>query len=219
MLQKNIYASMSDRELVKGLTAQPIDNKLHEYFFNVKCKSLLSYISTSVYNDDNTNTIIGEFYEYLSNDNWKVLRNWEGKNDCTLYSYLSKCSVRYFIARKNAENKRNEIETCIDLQKDAELIEHPVTDDEKNRLIRKAYKMLCERDRVIIRLLIIDGKDLMEAAPHIWRYINSSQPYDELTQKQIQSTVSMAKHRAVLTLADNAIKLKIADKAIRLRTH
>lgn len=210
---------MSDRELVKGLTAQPIDNKLHEYFFNVKCKSLLSYISTSVYNDDNTNTIIGEFYEYLSNDNWKVLRNWEGKNDCTLYSYLSKCSVRYFIARKNAENKRNEIETCIDLQKDAELIEHPVTDDEKNRLIRKAYKMLCERDRVIIRLLIIDGKDLMEAAPHIWRYINSSQPYDELTQKQIQSTVSMAKHRAVLTLADNAIKLKIADKAIRLRTH
>lgn len=210
---------MSDRELVKGLTAQPIDNKLHEYFFNVKCKSLLSYISTSVYNDDNTNTIIGEFYEYLSNDNWKVLRNWEGKNNCTLYSYLSKCSVRYFIARKNAENKRNEIETCIDLQKDAELIEHPVTDDEKNRLIRKAYKMLCERDRVIIRLLIIDGKDLMEAAPHIWRYINSSQPYDELTQKQIQSTVSMAKHRAVLTLADNAIKLKIADKAIRLRTH
>ncbi len=211
---------MSDQELVEGLTAQPINNKLHEYFFNVKCKKLLSYISTAVYNDDNSNTIIGEFYEYLSNDNWKVLRNWEGKNDCTLYSYLSKCSVRYFIARKNAENKRNEIEKSIDLQKDAELIEHPAADDENNnKLIRKAYKMLSERDRIIIRLLVIEGKDLMEAAPYIWKYINSSQPYDELTQKQIQSTVSMAKHRAVLTLADNAIKLRLADNAIKLKAH
>lgn len=199
---------MSDRELIERLTAFPADNKLHEYFFNVKCRDLLKYISIAIYNEENSDTIVGEFYEYISNDNWKVLRSWEGKNGCTLYSYLSTCSTRYFVAKRNAEKHRNEVEASLSIPEIVENINR-ITADEENEYppVWEAYKMLNERDRTIIRLLVIEENEIMAVAPDIWRYIRSSRPYSELTQKQIQSTISMAKHRALLALLENANRL------------
>ena len=60
--------------------------------------------------------------------------------------------------------------------------------------------MLKERDQVILRQLVIDEKDIMEAAPVIWPYINSAKNIHELSQKHVQSTIAMAKHRALLAL-------------------
>ena len=85
MLQKKKYALMSDKELIDGLTAVPPNNRLHEYFFKEKCKHFLTYISNTLYNEDNYNILVGELYEYLSNDNWKILKMWEGKNGCSLH--------------------------------------------------------------------------------------------------------------------------------------
>ena len=77
MLHKGKYDLMSDRELVDGLTAVPVNNKLHEYFFNEKCRHFLTYISNTLYNDDNFNMLVGELYEFLSGNNWKILKMWE----------------------------------------------------------------------------------------------------------------------------------------------
>ena len=60
--------------------------------------------------------------------------------------------------------------------------------------------MLKERDQVILRQLVIDEKDMMEAAHVIWPYVNSAKNVHELSQKHDQSTNAMAKHRALLAL-------------------
>ena len=67
--------------------------------------------------------------------------------------------------------------------------------------------MLKERDQVILRQLVIDENDMMDAAPVIWPYINSTKELRELSQKHIQSTIAMAKHRSVLALVNNLKKL------------
>ena len=69
-----------------------------------------------------------------------------------------------------------------------------------------AYKTLKERDKVILRLLVIEEKDVMDAAHEIWPYINSPYRIHEVTQKHIQSTIAMAKHRALLALMNSMNK-------------
>ena len=195
---------MSDKELIDGLTAVPSNNRLHEYFFNEKCKHFLTYISNTLYNEDDCNMLVGEFYEYLSNENWKVLKKWEGKNNSSLYNYLATCSMHYFSERVKEEKRRTDFEQ---IPSTPEIIEYlnQFTEEEEseNRPVWKAFKMLKKRDQVILRLLVIEEKEIMLAASDIWPYINNSKEIHELSQKHIQSTIAMAKHRALLALLNN----------------
>ena len=201
MLQKRQYALMSDRELIDGLTAVPTNNKLHEYFFKEKCKHFLTYISTTLYKEDDCNMLVGELYEYLSNDNWKILKMWEGKNGCSLNSYLASCSMHYFASRVKAEKKRNDREIIPSTPEIIEYLNHFTAEEEnENQPVWEAYRMLKERDRVILWQLVIEEKDAMTAAPAIWSYINTNKEIHELSQKHVQSTIAMAKHRALLAL-------------------
>ena len=112
MLHKGKYDLMSDRELVDGLIAVPVNNKLHEYFFKEKCRHFLTYISNTLYNDDNFDMLVGELYEFLSGNNWKILKMWEGKNGCSLNSYLASCSMRYFVGKVKSEKQRRNLEVA-----------------------------------------------------------------------------------------------------------
>ena len=201
MQQKREYALMSDKELIDGLTAVPTNNKLHEYFFKEKCKRFLTYISTTLYNEDDCNVLVGELYEYLSNDNWKILKMWEGKNGCSLNSYLASCSMHYFTSRIKAEKKRNDREIIPSTPEIIEYLDHFTAEEEnENQPVWEAFNKLKERDRVVLWQLVIKEKDMMEAAPAIWPYINTTKKIRELTQKHVQSTIAMAKHRALLAL-------------------
>lgn len=204
MQQKREYALMSDKELIDGLTKIPPNNKLHEYFFKEKCKHFLTYISTTLYNEADCNILVGELYEYLSSDNWKILKMWEGKNGCSLNSYLASCSLRYFTSKIKAEKKRNDREITPSTPEIIEYLNHFTAEEEtEDHPVWEAYKMLKERDQLILSQLVLEGKDMLLAAPAIWPYINSSKQMQELSQKHIQSTIAMAKHRAVLALTNN----------------
>lgn len=195
---------MSDKELIDGLTAIPTNNKLHEYFFKEKCKHFLTYIATTLYNEADCNILVGELYEYLSKDNWKILKMWEGKNGCSLNSYLASCSMRYFTSRIKAEKRRNDHEITPSTPEIIEYLNHFTAEEEtEGQPVWEAYKMLKKRDQVILSQLVIEEKDMILAAPVIWPYINSSKEIQELSQKHIQSTIAMAKHRAVLALLNN----------------
>lgn len=207
MLRQDNFASMSDQELIDGLISTPTNNKLHEYFFNVKCKKFLKYISSVLYNEENHDIIVGEFFEYISNDDWRLLRKWKGKNGCTLYSYLAACSMRYFLSKRNNEKKRNSLEESLSTPEIIECLNYLTTEDECDMPpIWDAYNMLNERDKTIIRLLVIEERDMLQVAPEIWKFIKSSRTIEELNSKQIQSTISMVKHRALLTLMTNLKK-------------
>lgn len=210
MVHDREFASMSDIELVKGLMTIPPNSRLHEYFFCRKCKRLLEYISNTLYNGVDGGSLVGELYEYLSNDNWKVLRMWEGKNGCSLNSYLASCSLRHFASKVRTEEKRSACEVLPSSLALVESLEHFTVEEEDSMPpVWEAYWMLGERDRLILRLLVIEGRDVMDVAPQIWKYMNSSYALYELTQKKVQSIIAMAKHRALIALA---VKLNSLSK-------
>ena len=201
MIQERNFSRLSDSELIEGLTAVPANDKLHEYFFRKKCKRFLTYISSTLYNDENSDALVGELYEYLSNDNWKVLKMWESKNGCSLNSYLASCSLYHFTNKVKAEKKRHEFEITPSTPDVIENLNHFVVEDEiEMPPVWDAYKMLKERDQVILRVLVIEGKDMLEVAPDIWQYIRTDRSLNELSNKSIQSVIAMAKHRALMAL-------------------
>ena len=95
-MQKMQYDKLTDEEMVQRLMATPTENKLHDYFFSKKCYNFLLYISQTLYNEETIYHLTGEFYEFLSRNDWYVLRNWKKHNDCSLYTYLTRCAINHF---------------------------------------------------------------------------------------------------------------------------
>ncbi len=210
MLKKEIdYNAIGDSELIERLTATPADERLHDFFFNHKCKNFLSYIATSIYHCNDGSRLMGELYEFLSDNDWALLKNWKAKNGASLYSYIAYCSINYFIKKSNAEKKRREFEILPDDEELLDRIANIIEDEVETPPVWKAYNMLSERDKLILHLLVIEEKNTIDAAPQIWKFINSSDKLEEKNRKRIQSTISMAKNRAQLALVE---KLREASK-------
>lgn len=202
----DIYSSLSDQELIEKLTATPVDEKLHSYFFTKKCRQFLRYISSNIYQCESENELWGEFYEFLSKDNWAVVRNWKNRNGATLYTYLAYCTTNHFIHKKMAEKKEQEQLLVPSSQNMYEQLAGFVEEEEEEINIypvREAFNMLNQRDQAILRTLVIDGSSALDAAPEIWKYIKNNKPLEEMDPKRVQCTIAMAKHRAQLALLNN----------------
>lgn len=199
------YASLSDQELIEKLTATPVDEKLHTYFFTKKCKQFLRYISSNIYPCESEKQLWGEFYEFLSKDNWAVMRNWKNKNGATLYTYLAYCTTNHFIHKKLVDKKEQEQYLVPSSQNMYEQLAEFIEEEEDVQIypIKEAFDMLNKRDQVILRMLVIDGHSALDAAPEIWKYIKNNKPLDEMEPKRVQCTIAMAKHRAQLALLNN----------------
>lgn len=203
------YTLISDEEWIEKITSPETDEKYHSYFFYVKCIPLLRYIARKIYNRDDYLFLMGEFYEFLSNKEWAVLKKWEKKNEATLLSFLSRCAINHFINKENAERRRQNHEFRPSTPEAIEMMNAVSEEEHQEELpILQAYEMLSERDKEILRLLVIEEKRMLEIAGDVWKYINSKQSLDKLTAKRIQGSISMAKHRAQLALLDNLYKLK-----------
>ena len=202
------YNKLTDEEMVQRLTTTPTDNKLHDYFFKNVCHKFLLYISKNLYNEESAYHLFGEFYEYLSNNNWKVLKMWKKENGCSLYSYLSTCTVHYFTNKVKADKKRSEIEFVPNSYDFIEYINNlPIEESENDKITLQAFNMLQERDQLVLRLMIIEENDAMSAAPKIWKYLNCKNSYEKLPAKKVQNTISMVKHRALVAIQNNINKL------------
>lgn len=199
------YSSMSDQELIEKLTATPVDEKLHSYFFTKKCRQFLTYISSNIYHCESEKQLWGEFYEFISKDNWAVIRNWKNRNGATLYTYLAYCTTNHFIRKKLAEKKEQEQLFVPSSQNMYEQLAGFIDEEEdvQSYPVREAFNMLSKRDQTILRMLVIDGKSALDAAPVIWEYIKNNKPLEEMDPKRIQCTIAMAKHRAQLALLNN----------------
>ena len=197
------YGLLGDKELVERLTARPVDEEFHSYFFYERCKELLTYISTSILKCNDTRMIVGELYEFLADNDWAILRKWENKEGASLYSYVAKCSINHFIKQNKAERKRAEKEFVPATPELLEIMNSSIEEEEcETPPVWKAYEMLNERDRELLRLLIIDGNSTLVASKELWKYIRSDSAPDVINPKRIQCTLSMAKHRAQLTLLE-----------------
>ena len=198
------FSSLSDQELIERLTATPADEQLHNYFFSRKCRQFLRYISLNICHCESEKQLWGEFYEFLSKDNWSVIRNWKNRNGATLYSYLAFCTTNHFIHKRLAEKKEEQFIVPTS-QTIYEQMAGVVEEEEEIQTypVKEAFNMLNLRDQVILRMLVIEGHSTLEAAPVIWKYIKNSKPLDEMDPKRVQCTIAMAKHRAQLALLNN----------------
>ena len=208
MKDDSIYKLLSDEEWIEKITSQGTDERYHTYFFYVKCNPLLRYIARRLYSRNDYKFLIGEFYEFLSDNDWAVLRKWEKKNDATLFSFLSRCTINHFTNKEIAERRRQSKEILPSSPEAMDILIN-ITEEEQpeEQPIMQAYEMLCERDQAILRLLVIEEKRMLDIAGEVWKYMNSKQSVDRLTAKRIQGNISMAKHRAQLALLDNLGKL------------
>ena len=64
------YENMSDEEWVEKLLVEPPIQAIHHYFFKVKCNPFLQYVATTILKTGDAESIMGEFYEFISNNNW-----------------------------------------------------------------------------------------------------------------------------------------------------
>lgn len=200
------YSQLSDTELIERLTASPVDEKLHSFFFTKKCKQFLRYISSNIYYCESENELWGEFYEFLSKDNWAIMRNWKNRNGASLYTYLAYCTTNHFIHKKLAEKKEQEQFLVPSSQNMYEQLADFVEDEEEavnTYPVREAFNMLSQRDQAILHALVIDEQSALDAAPAIWKYIKNNKPLEEMDPKRVQCTIAMAKHRAQLALLNN----------------
>ena len=205
---ENSFALLSDEELVERMTAPDVDEKLHEYFFYVKCAPILKYLSKKLYGSCDITILTGELYEFIASNDWAVLRKWEKRNEASLFSYIARCATNYFINKENSEKKRQDKETLTSSPGIIEQISSFTEESEDESLpIWKAYNMLNERDREVLRLLVIEGFQMLTVAKELWKYVDSKQDISELSPKRIQGTISMIKHRAQLALLENLEKL------------
>lgn len=205
---ENSFALLSDEELVERMTAPDVDEKLHEYFFYVKCAPILKYLSKKLYGSCDITILTGELYEFIASNDWAVLRKWEKRNEASLFSYIARCATNYLINKENSEKKRQDKETLTSTPGIIEQISSFTEENEDESLpIWKAYDMLNERDREVLRLLVIEGFQMLTVAKEIWKYVDSKQDISELSPKRIQGTISMIKHRAQLALLENLEKL------------
>lgn len=194
------YENFTDEEWVEKLLMLPPLQTLHHYFFKVKCFSFLQYVVRNILCVGCIEYILGEFYEFISRNNWNVLRKFRKDNNSSLFTYLSRCTVRYFLKAKLKEDRNAGISLDsgdIDLSSfvDSEEI------NEDNRQLWRAFARLPERDRFLLKALVIDERPAIEIADDIWGYVGSRErDWRKLPVKRVQSTISMLKKRALCRL-------------------
>ena len=200
-VEHNKYSRLNDHDWVEILMAIPPVEEAHKYFFNIKCATFLKYISAVIFGSECQRMLLGEFYEFLSKENWKVLRQFQKRNNASLNSYLSRCTINHFIAKKKAENR-----IYINSIEQADIIEelNRFTQEEQEEMppVWQAFERLNERDRTILRLLVIEGRNSLEVADEIWKFVKTkNRIWQELPAKRVQDTIAMLKRRALLSLS------------------
>ncbi len=198
---KSKYANIDDNQWIDILRATPKIDEAHRYFFCEKCKVFLKYISLTIFGSGSTYGILGSFYQFLSYDDWRVLRNYKGRNGASLCSYLSQSAIHHFTAMKRREDAiiRVDLDQLTILQ---ELSQFTIEEKEETPPVWDAFEQLSERDRTILRLLVIEEKSALEAADEIWPYVRSkNKDWRSMPPKRVQDTIAMLKKRAILILS------------------
>lgn len=153
----------TDREIVDKLIANDEDT-IKEFFF-VRCRSALCYIGQYFCHGRQTpEELIGEFYEFLSADDWHRLRIF--RFTCSLNSYITIIASRYF------QNKRNE--EMLPLDEDIVLAKGMRVEAAGDVLFMDYLRRLIERmqplDRFLVQRILIEGEkpgDILEEAAEL----------------------------------------------------
>lgn len=201
-LNHNAYANITDEEWIEKLTSRPPIQPLHYYFFKVKCSSFLNYIAENVLDAECMESILGEFYEFLSYNNWHVLRCYQKKRNASLSTYLSRCALYYFTRKKKKDEDNNVY--SFENKEILEQLNHLANDEvNTDQSVWKAFSRLNERDRRVLHRLVIEERKSTDVADEMWKYVQSKEKdWRKLPIKRVQDTIAMMKRRALFGLIE-----------------
>lgn len=95
----NIWKKISDIEYVAGLKSG--NNHIIESFFYGLCNYLLNDIKYSLMEGNvDYDELVNELFIYLSKDNWHKLDTFAGINGCSLCSWTTRITWRYFMKQR-----------------------------------------------------------------------------------------------------------------------
>lgn len=151
---------MTDQQIVNNLILG--DQRTIKDFFFVRCKPMLIYIGHYFCLYKHTpEELIGEFYEFLSADDWHKLRIF--KYTCSLNSYVTIIASRYFQHKRDKE--------LLPLDENIALVKNLQDDSKGDAFFMEDLNMIIRKlqpfDRFLVQRILIDGEkpgDILEEA-------------------------------------------------------
>lgn len=144
------FIYMTDKQIIEKLMANdPIAIK---NFFFVRCRSVLWYIGQYFCRYKQTpEELIGEFYEFLSADDWHKLRIF--KYTCSLNSYVTIIASRYFQYKRDNDFLSLDENISIVMNLQDEKKENYFFIEDLERIIKKMLPF----DRFLVQRILIEG--------------------------------------------------------------
>ena len=144
---------MTDQQIVNNLIIG--DHRTIKDFFFVRCKPMLIYIGQYFCQNKQTpEELIGEFYEFLSADDWHKLKIF--KYTCSLNSYVTIIASRYF------QNKRDNKFVSLDDETNITVIKNLPNERDEDSFFMEELEKIMQRlqpfDRFLVQRILIDGE-------------------------------------------------------------
>lgn len=151
---------MTDQQIVNNLIIG--DHRTIKDFFFVRCKPMLIYIGQYFCQHKHTpEELIGEFYEFLSADDWHKLRIF--KYTCSLNSYVTIIASRYFQHKRDKE--------LLPLDENIALVKNLQDDNNGDAFFMEDLDKIIRRlqpfDRFLVQRILIEGEkpgDILDEA-------------------------------------------------------
>lgn len=190
--------SLEDKYIVDRLIANDV-NAIEDFFFN-RCRAMLTYIGQYFcQSKESAENLIGEFYEYLAENDWHKLRIF--KYSCSLNAYVTVIATRYF------QNKRDNrvsyygneplpiVENSIEAQ-------DSFTQKDVEQLITNMKPL----DRFLVERILIDGEKPCDILDEAKPYLDTDHLMS-MNEKQYASYIYTRYSRAKKRLQQQLISL------------
>ena len=164
--------------------------------------------------------ITGTYYEFIgakfvdNKPTWHKVSLYKGVGDnngkpARLYTYINTITVRYFVNLYKKMEKNREISmedlletTGVSILKDYDGFDEISLDDDNPMLdeLNVAWEKLPEKDRLILRYLVIEERNPLEIFDEMIQYVETTIAPEQYNRKQKQDAMSLMKQRAKLHL-------------------
>lgn len=152
----------SDMEYISGL--QRGDADVIKSFFYSPCSYTLNDIRWSLMQGRiDYDELVNELYLYLSVDSWHKLDTFEGKNNCTLKSWMVRLAWRFFMQHRTrllSEGSLSEYESGKDVNISEDSLNLEIAMDVESTFKRMSSKRYVQ----VLKWMLVDGYDADEVA-------------------------------------------------------
>lgn len=202
-LLRNDFNYNANKELANRVVQN--DTEAVRYFLTDLSEPIVKHIEYDILKRD----VYGDYYIFISapvNEEsvpqWKKVSQYKGDN-CQLNTYVSCIACRHFckIAQKEKEdNLRNgDMIEYVDYESLLGYDYHDEEESETSIRMRNAYNNLSEKDREVLRLLLIENMSGIEAFPVLSQYI-TPKPKDGMTSEQVKESWSTKQRQDAMSL-------------------